>query len=145
MSEQTPPRFSTPEIAIEILHKEQHLEHGLISNRMTWYVASQSFLLTAFAISGGLGNEFKWLAKWVLPPLGLLISALFFASILAALKTMALLRDEVMSTFEQNPQLPRGIYGIRPPWVRFWGMMPPRAVPVIFGVAWIIAWVKANW
>lgn len=41
---------------IEIVHREIHYEHGLISNRMSWYVTSQSFLMAAFAVVGGLST-----------------------------------------------------------------------------------------
>jgi len=37
----------------KLLRAEIRTEYALITNRMNWYVTSQSFLVTAFALSGG--------------------------------------------------------------------------------------------
>jgi hypothetical protein len=61
-----------------ILQSEIQSEHNLIANRMTWYVTSQSFLMAAFAISGGKDYSFKWLANHFIPCLGLATSLVTF-------------------------------------------------------------------
>jgi hypothetical protein len=58
----------------ELIDQEVHREHNLISNRMTWYVTSQSFLMAAFAVSGSSNHKFEWLSKPFLPVLGILTS-----------------------------------------------------------------------
>ena len=41
------------EESFKLIRTEIRTEYDLISNRMSWYVTSQSFLVTAFALSGG--------------------------------------------------------------------------------------------
>ena len=72
----------------ELIDQEIHREHNLISNRMTWYVTSQSFLMAAFAVSGGQGNSVSCSFKLSLPILGISISIIILASLIAALTAM---------------------------------------------------------
>ena len=37
----------------KLIRTEIRTEYDFIANRMSWYVTSQSFLVTAFALSGG--------------------------------------------------------------------------------------------
>lgn len=66
------------------LREDIQAENTLIASRVTWYVTSQAFLLTAYATSWGDG--FRWQAFFhhVVPLAALVLSAVIFASIYAA-------------------------------------------------------------
>jgi hypothetical protein len=74
----------TEETVLEAYHREIQAEHALISHRMSWYAASQSFLFTAFAIAGG-ANDWKWFFMLGMPALGIALSELARRSIWAAI------------------------------------------------------------
>jgi hypothetical protein len=135
----------TPVQMREFIHSEIQFEHQLISNRMTWYVTSQSFLMTAFAVSGGTGNRFQWLSKWFLPGLGILISSVILFSLLAAFRSMERLRGEEQRLVESDEVFKS---------LRFWndkdqekmhssGLLPPKVLPALFIGSWIILWISA--
>lgn len=69
---------------LKALREDIHAEDTLIASRVTWYVTSQAFLLTAYAASWGAG--FRWPAFFhtVLPLAAIVLSAVIFASIYAA-------------------------------------------------------------
>jgi hypothetical protein len=69
---------------LQALRQDIQAEDTLIASRVTWYVTSQAFLLTAYATSWGAG--FGWPAFFhsVLPLAAMVLSALIFASISAA-------------------------------------------------------------
>lgn len=66
----------------------QH-EFNLLNHRISWYILSQSFLITAFAVSVGYKvNGGNWLMQWILPILGLLTSILVIPGINGACDTI---------------------------------------------------------
>ena len=134
----------TPEKFRDMLHEEMHREHGLISNRISWYVTSQAFLMTAFAASGSQGHDFRWLANWFLPALGFVISLLIAKSVHAALRAMGLLQGEVKKLFDNNMDLEKAPFGIRTPDIHSEGMLAPTWIPRVFMLAWFVAFVMAN-
>jgi hypothetical protein len=79
--------FSRKEM-VEILQREIQYTQTMLGSRMTWYVTSQAFLMTAFAISGGGDHNFKWLAKGIIPGLGFVLSLIIFFSIGAAVPVL---------------------------------------------------------
>lgn len=134
----------TPDEVRDMLHKELHYEHGLISNRTAWYVASQAFLMTAFAASGSQGHDFPWLAKWFLPVLGIISSFLIAVSVHAGLRAIDLLQDQVDKLFKEKPDLEKAPFGIRPAAIHSKGMFAPTWIPRVFLLAWCVAFVMAN-
>ncbi len=127
---------------IEIVHREIHYEHGLISNRMSWYVTSQSFLMAAFAVVGGYLHNFPWLAKWFIPPLGILISFVTLVSIGAAVLVMSRLRRKEKDLIDRyDPQSPFRL--LRKQTHRL-GLLPPVSVPLLFLIAWIMIWLSSH-
>jgi hypothetical protein len=70
--------------ALRALREDIQAEHMLIASRVTWYVTSQAFLLTAYATSWNA--HFGWPAFFhrVLPVAALVLSGLILASIYAA-------------------------------------------------------------
>src|SRR5437588_7070215 len=96
----------TPDFEYEQIRNEIRAEHSLIANRLSWYVTSQSFLVTAFAISRGAGfTWFHWFSTLLLPIIGIVSSALIFPSILGACSTIKLWHDKQRLLFEQNEEL----------------------------------------
>jgi hypothetical protein len=65
--------------------REIQAEHTLISHRMSWFSTSQSFLFTAFAISGSPNNEWNHLLSFLMPILGIVLTELARRSIWAAI------------------------------------------------------------
>jgi hypothetical protein len=66
------------------LREDIQAENTLIASRVTWYVTSQAFLLTAYATSWS--ESFRWQAFFhhVVPLAALVLSVVIFASIYAA-------------------------------------------------------------
>ena len=69
---------------LKTLREDIHAEDTLIASRVTWYVTSQAFLLTAYAASWGAGFQWPAFFHTVLPLAAVVLSALIFASIYAA-------------------------------------------------------------
>lgn len=70
--------------ALKALREDIQAEHTLIASRVTWYVTSQAFLLTAYATSWNAG--FVWPAFFhrILPLAAIVLSVVILASIYAA-------------------------------------------------------------
>ncbi len=60
------------------LREEVRFEHRLVGQRISWYVGSQAFLVTAFAIaaSGVRPSATNWFSYGLLPLLGIILSGL---------------------------------------------------------------------
>jgi hypothetical protein len=69
---------------LRALREDIQAEDTLIASRVTWYVTSQAFLLTAYATSWSNGFEWPAFFHSVLPLAAIVLSALIFASIYAA-------------------------------------------------------------
>lgn len=78
------PRSLTPAEALQALREDIQAEDTLIASRVTWYVTSQAFLLTAYATSWSAGFAWPAFFHQVLPLAGVALSALILASIVAA-------------------------------------------------------------
>lgn len=70
--------------ALRALREDIHAEDTLIASRVTWYVTSQAFLLTAYATSWNAGFAWPTFFHQVLPLAAIVLSALILASIHAA-------------------------------------------------------------
>jgi hypothetical protein len=74
----------TPAHALRSLREDIQAEHTLITSRVTWYVTSQAFLLTAYATSWNAGFAWPSFFHQVLPLAAIALSFLILASIYAA-------------------------------------------------------------
>lgn len=70
--------------ALASLRQDIQAEDTLIASRVTWYVTSQAFLLTAYATSWSAGFAWPAFFHQVLPLAAIALSALILASITAA-------------------------------------------------------------
>lgn len=138
----------------EIVHREIQHEHNLISNRMSWYVTSQSFLMAAFAVSGGANHSFQWLARPFLPILGIVTSLISWLSLIAAVAAMNKVGTYRKKILDQDNELKNltpfserfkkddenwFIFMTRVGWIHLAGLSPPVVTPLIFLIAWVIA------
>ena len=64
------------------IHEEIHRKHGLLSNRMNWYVTSQAFLFGAAALGGD--SPFSRLMSY----LGIAVTLAIMASVVGGLLAM---------------------------------------------------------
>ena len=128
-------------------------EDNLVVQRLSWMVASQSFLFTAYAIVlNGLNSlppspvpppfmNQQVLVLRMLPVVGILTCVLIYVSILAAVKSMARLRHMYHSRFgSEDKDLP----SIQPRCVvRLLGSAAPLLLPPIFTVVWLFLWMRS--
>lgn len=128
-----------PESEYEKIREEIRAEHTLIANRLTWYVTSQSFLVSAFAISSGSGFAWHhWFSTLLLPLIALTTSVTIYPSILGAGKTILLWHEKQSDLFARNPDLSAAFELNRPKWIVSQGMLFPAVVPLLFAAFWIV-------
>lgn len=118
-------------------------EDNLVLQRLSWLMASQSFLFTAYAIvTNGMSasstisgnvfvNRLTTLGK-IIPIVALLNSLLIFVSILAALKAIRELRSE----YERQPRLAE-IPLQTSRLARVSGLSAPVLLPLLFFAVWL--------
>ncbi len=70
--------------ALRSLREDIQSEHTLITSRVTWYVTSQAFLLTAYAMSWNAGFVWPDFFHRMLPIAAIALSVVILASIYAA-------------------------------------------------------------
>jgi hypothetical protein len=70
--------------ALKSLREDIQAENTLIASRVTWYVTSQAFLLTAYATSWNAGFAWQYFFHQMLPLVAIALSLLILASIYAA-------------------------------------------------------------
>jgi hypothetical protein len=70
--------------ALQALRQDIQAEHTLIASRITWYVTSQAFLLTAYATSWTAHFQWPFFFHRVLPVAGVVLSIVIYVSVYAA-------------------------------------------------------------
>jgi len=144
-----PPENISPLERYQIFRNRIEHEDNLIMQRLSWLMASQSFLFTAYAIvTNGMtaapgigGNVFihhlSTLAR-IIPIVALLNSLLILISILAALKAIRELRDG----YRKQPE----ILGVIPlqtsRTARTLGLSAPVLLPLLFLTVWLFLLVQ---
>ena len=140
----------TPEEAVQELgygdavrHQIEH-EDVLIVNRLSWLIASQSFLFTAYAIilngpaqmrSAHFAAHGELLIKTI-PLLAISACALIYLGICGGVRVMANLRRELTRHHTAIGKLRPPIQGT--PLTLFLGHCAPLGLPPIFALAWTI-------
>ena len=136
------PAGADPGYGDAIIRQLEH-EDGLTINRLSWLVASQSFLFTAYAIVlNGLPlarNPFVAVRQGemlrLVPALGLATSALIYLGLLAGLRVTLLLRralEERHRADAARPPLPGSAL------THALGLAAPLLLPLIFFAAWTV-------
>jgi hypothetical protein len=121
------------------------LEHedGLIVNRLSWLMASQSFLFTAYAIVlNGIGSATSHIAEHLqrlihlIPLVGIAASALIFAGIFAATRAMKWLREVFRAKVPDEAAL--GLPPLQTPGpIAATGLAAPLILPLAFVGVWL--------
>ncbi len=70
--------------ALKALREDIQAEDTLIASRVTWYVTSQAFLLTAYATSWNAGFVWPYFFHKILPIVGTVVSVIILLSVFAA-------------------------------------------------------------
>ena len=126
---------------LEALRRRVEHEDSLVNQRLSWLVASQAFLLTAFAIALNAPPTAQTpayaaanhrLASF-LPFAGIACIVLIWFTLAGAIWSMKLLRDQAAAITQPN-DLPVQ----SPLFIRSLGLVAPIGIPVVFLVLWLI-------
>jgi hypothetical protein len=132
----------------------ERIEHedNLIVQRLSWLVASQSFLFTAYAIvTNGLttlppqpayihfSDQLQLLFQ-LIPIVGTLTCVLIYVSVLAAVVTMRRLRLSYHSRFGTEERDLPPVQTQAP--ARLFGYSAPVLLPLVFIIVWLIIWIR---
>ena len=119
-------------------------EDGLTVNRLSWLVASQSFLFTAYALTlNGLAAgregpmaERQALLCRIIPLIGVATTALIYAGLIASGRALVWLRALLHERVGDESRL--GLPTVHSPAgiVRL-GQMAPRVLPLVFLIVWL--------
>jgi hypothetical protein len=141
----------TPLDYYNVIRSRIEHEDNLVVQRLSWLVASQSFLFTAYAIvTNGLASQppppgcarFSsqlQLLYQLIPVVGTLTCTLIYISILAAVASMRRLRNAYHSRFAEDE---KGVPPImtRPP-IRLFGHSAAVLLPLVFITIWLVIWM----
>jgi hypothetical protein len=121
----------------EIIRSEIKHEDDLIGQRVSWFTASQAFLLTALAIAHQGKTTLPTTANNALFPLipivALCASILIFCGVMAGIGALFQWRARLHALTSRHPELPR----LRNDgWIMGLGWSAPIALPLVFIVAW---------
>ena len=123
----------------EAIRSRLEHEDGLIVHRLSWFMASQSFLFTAYAIALN-GPPAAARLLHMVPLVGILSGTLVFGGILAALKAMRW----IGATFAERgvTEAALGLPALLTPApIRRFGLAGPVLLPPLFILAWAwLAW-----
>jgi len=122
------------------IDSEIHREHALVSHRMNWYVASQAFLLTAFATGA---NKEHFIIKYIpllIPIIGFVISAVSWLALVAALLSIEKLHKKQKIRCHDSVFIKFWYTGR--PYIHRLGTLPPLIIPFLFMISWVIVIVK---
>jgi ABC-type transport system involved in Fe-S cluster assembly fused permease/ATPase subunit len=139
-----PPQKISPLERYQVFRNRIEHEDNLIMQRLSWLMASQSFLFTAYAIvtngmstsstTGGniFVNHLQTLAR-IIPVVALLNSLLILVSILAALKAVRELRHGYQRQPEPFDLIPLQTSKS----ARMLGLSAPVLLPMLFLAVWL--------
>lgn len=129
----------------QLVRSQIEHEDSLVSQRLSWLLASQSFLFTAYAITlnGPAQSHFKTfevhstLLLNLLIAIGIVSALLIWSSILAGISAMAKLRSDFHRTV--SGELPAALPPIQTTGLAYRaGQFGPIFVPILFTVSWLV-------
>lgn len=145
MSSAPPSTSSLPPVEqYKIVRGQIEHEDNLISQRLSWLLASQAFLFTAYAITlnGPVQLHSQTYERHVgllilmLPIIGIATAVLIWVAILAGLSAMQSLRKDFRRSVENV--LPEGVPAIQTSGaVLLAGHLGPVVIPMVFLVVWV--------
>jgi hypothetical protein len=130
-----------------ILREQLQHEDGLTTQRLSWLMASQAFLFTAYAIAvngperakNALIGSRQDLLLGIIPAVGLLSTALIYVGLIAGITAMFSIQRLARGLFEggeasQFPPLQRGTL------TRCMGLAAPLLLSPLFIIVWSLLW-----
>jgi hypothetical protein len=120
------------------LHLRSRLEHedGLIVNRLSWLMASESFFFTAYAIAlNGAGTPHHRRLIHLIPLVAIASSSLIFAGIVAAVRAMGWIRGLLRARIPDEAAL--GMPPLHTPGSVKPGLAAPLLLPLLFVAVWL--------
>ena len=127
----------------DIIRSEIKHEDDLIGQRVSWFTASQAFLLTALAIAHQGKTTLPTSANNALFPLipivALCSSILIFCGVVAGIAALSQWRARFRALLRENPDVPRVV---NDGWIVVMGWSAPLALPLVFIVAWVYLLVQ---
>ena len=126
---------------LEALRRRIEHEDNLVNQRLSWLVASQAFMLTAFAILlnaplNSLTSAYyavNHLLVSLLPYAAIACVVIIWITLVGAIWSMKLLRDKAASI-----TLPNDIAVQSPAAIRGLGLVAPIGIPAVFLVLWMV-------
>lgn len=140
----TEPNQVSPLDHYRLVRSQIEHEDNLVSQRLSWLLASQSFLFTAYAITlnGPAQSHFKMfethstLLLNLLILVGIVSALLIWASILAGFYAMKKLRAHFQRT---AAELPAGVPPIQTTGTALrLGQLGPILIPLLFMAVWLV-------
>ena len=122
----------------DIIRSEIKHEDDLIGQRVSWFTASQAFLLTALAIAHQGQTKLPTPSTNALFPLipivALCSSILIFCGVVAGIAALSQWRARLRELASTHPDLPRLL---NDSWIMAMGWSAPVVLPLVFIVAWV--------
>lgn len=143
---------NSPVSPLDLYHTVRgQIEHedNLVSQRLSWFLASQSFLFTAYAITlnGPIQLHFKdleaqeRLLMHLLPSIAIVSAGLIWLSILAGFAAMRKLRENYYAHCESR--IPNGFPPIQTTGrALLGGQLGPVILPLLFLGVWLVLLVR---
>jgi len=121
----------------EVIRSEIKHEDDLIGQRVSWFTASQAFLLTALAIAHQGKTDLPTSSNNALFPLipivALCSSIVIFCGVIAGIAALSQWRARLRELAGRLPDLPRLL---NDRWIVILGWSAPIVLPLVFIVAW---------
>jgi hypothetical protein len=122
----------------QVLRNEVKHEDDLIGQRVSWFTASQAFLLVSLAIANRGETDMPSPANNILFPIvpivALSSSILIFVGVIAGIGALAQWRGRLRAVARRHPELP---------YVKYERLIVPAAwsAPLLLPVVFILAWL----
>ena len=122
----------------EVIRSEIKHEDDLIGQRVSWFTASQAFLLTALAIAHQGKTDLPTPSNNALFPLipivALCSSVVIFCGVIGGIAALSQWRARLRELASRLPDLPRLL---NDRWIVSLGWSAPIVLPLVFIVAWV--------
>jgi hypothetical protein len=131
----------------QIVRSQIEHEDNLINQRLSWFVASQSFLFSAYAIllsAASQGRLQRFVTQqeilfFLIPLVAIGVSILIYITVIAAMLAMANLRRLLKNHLDDTALLPP-VQGHRQTFLL--GQATPILIPFLFMISWIVLLIK---